>query len=146
MTSDNRQRLPETRESVTRKESIGTIDMYVRVSFYPASNNPGEVFVDILKEGTVIAGLLDVWAITISVALQYGATWKTLRRKFMGTKFDPQGINPRTGVEFSSLAEALSHAVDVAVIARCDELGVERPAYLAETVMKGTPVEAKLAS
>ncbi len=85
-----RKRLPETREGITRKASVGKMEYYVTVNFYPDSATPGEVFIKIAKEGSTIAGFVDALAITISVALQHGVKWSILGEKYLQTIFNPR--------------------------------------------------------
>lgn len=90
-----RQRLPDTRGSVTRKLSIRRpddegIDVYVTVGFYE-SGDPGEVFIKVGKQGSTISGLLDAVAVCISVGLQHGILLSIYVRKLRHWSFDPSG-------------------------------------------------------
>jgi ribonucleoside-diphosphate reductase alpha chain len=53
---------------------------------------PGEIFVKIAKEGTVVSGLMDSLATVTSIALQYGVPLKALTDKFSHTRFEPSGV------------------------------------------------------
>lgn len=86
----HRERLPNTRESVTHKFYIDGHKGYITVGFYP-DGRPGEVFIQMAKEGSTIGGLMDTVGILTSLALQYGVSVKTLARKFESTRFDPRG-------------------------------------------------------
>jgi len=44
------------------------------------------------KEGSVIAGLMDSFATSISLALQHGVPLTVLIEKFKGTRFEPSGF------------------------------------------------------
>src|SRR6201995_3649000 len=54
--------------------------------------SPGEIFVRMAKEGSVIAGLMDSFATAISLALQHGVPLHVLIEKFKGTRFEPSGF------------------------------------------------------
>jgi ribonucleoside-diphosphate reductase alpha chain len=85
-----RQRLPETRKSITHKFEVAEHEGYITVGFYD-DGRPGEVFVKISKHGSTISGLLDTIAVLTSLALQYGVPIETLARKFEFTRFGPSG-------------------------------------------------------
>jgi len=85
-----RKRLPETRDGITMKAAVAKMEYYVTVNFYPDTATPGEVFIKIAKEGSIIAGITDALVITISVALQHGVEWKVLENKYLQTIFDPR--------------------------------------------------------
>jgi ribonucleoside-diphosphate reductase alpha chain len=52
---------------------------------------PGEIFVKMSKQGSVVSGLIDSFAIAISMAMQYGVPMQTLIDKFSHTRFEPSG-------------------------------------------------------
>jgi ribonucleoside-diphosphate reductase alpha chain len=85
-----RERLSETRRSITHKFEVNQLEGYITVGFYD-DGRPGEVFVKIAKHGSTISGLLDTIAVLTSMALQYGVPVETLARKFEYTRFEPSG-------------------------------------------------------
>ncbi|HEY0192230.1 MAG TPA: vitamin B12-dependent ribonucleotide reductase, partial [Kofleriaceae bacterium] len=87
----NRYKLPDERASFTHKFSIGGHEGYVTVGMYE-DQSPGEIFVRMAKEGSVIAGLMDSFATAISLALQHGVPLHVLIEKFKGTRFEPSGF------------------------------------------------------
>ncbi len=91
-----RRRLPDERESVTHKFSIGNHEGYITVGMYE-DGTPGEIFVVIAKEGSVVSGLMDCFATAISLTLQYGVPLKVLVNKFAHARFEPSGFtkNPQ---------------------------------------------------
>ncbi len=86
-----RYKLPDERASFTHKFSIGGHEGYVTVGMYE-DGSPGEIFVRMAKEGSVIAGLMDSFATAISLALQHGVPLPILSEKFKGTRFEPSGF------------------------------------------------------
>lgn len=86
----NRERLPDTRNSLTHKFVVAQHEGYITVGFYD-DGRPGEVFIKIAKHGSTISGLLDTIAVLTSLALQYGVPVETLARKFEFTRFEPSG-------------------------------------------------------
>ena len=87
----NRYKLPDERASFTHKFSIGGHEGYITVGLYE-DGTPGEIFVRMAKEGSVIAGLMDSFATAISLALQHGVPLHVLIEKFKGTRFEPSGF------------------------------------------------------
>lgn len=87
----NRYKLPDERASFTHKFSIGGHEGYITVGLYQ-DGCPGEIFVRMAKEGSVIAGLMDSFATSISLALQHGVPLGVLIEKFKGTRFEPSGF------------------------------------------------------
>jgi ribonucleoside-diphosphate reductase alpha chain len=86
-----RYKLADERASFTHKFSIGGHEGYVTVGLYE-NGSPGEIFVRMAKEGSVIAGLMDSFATSISLALQHGVPLQILVEKFKGTRFEPSGF------------------------------------------------------
>jgi ribonucleoside-diphosphate reductase alpha chain len=91
-----RHRLPDERQAVTHKFSVGGHEGYITVGLYD-DGSPGEVFITMSKEGSTISGLMDAFATMVSVALQYGVPLDALVRKFSHMRFEPQGFtnNPK---------------------------------------------------
>jgi ribonucleoside-diphosphate reductase alpha chain len=86
-----RYKLPEERHSFTHKFSIGGHEGYITVGMYE-DGSPGEIFVRMAKEGSVIAGLMDSFATAVSLSLQHGVPLPLLIEKFKGTRFEPSGF------------------------------------------------------
>ena len=87
----SRARLPYTRKSVTHKFTVGGTSGYFTVGLYE-DGTPGEIFVNISKEGSTMGGLMDAWATSISMGLQYGVPLAKFTRKFRGSRFEPSGF------------------------------------------------------
>lgn len=85
-----RHHLPDERESVTHKFTIGAHEGYITAGLYP-DRQPGEIFVIMAKEGSTLAGMMDSFAICVSLALQHGVPLKLLCDKFSHTRFEPSG-------------------------------------------------------
>jgi ribonucleoside-diphosphate reductase alpha chain len=62
----------------------------------------GEIFLtDIGKEGSTLRGMMNAFATSISIALQYGVPLETLVRKFSYMRFDPEGITTNPEIPFA---------------------------------------------
>lgn len=87
----DRKRLPQTHKSVTHKFDIAGHHGYVTVGLYD-DGTPGEIFVTMSKQGSTIRGLMDAWATSVSLNLQYGIPVDALFNKFRYSKFEPAGF------------------------------------------------------
>jgi ribonucleoside-diphosphate reductase alpha chain len=96
-----RRHLPDERRSVTHKFRVGEQEGYVTVGLYD-DGLPGEIFVNISKEGSTIRGLMDSVAVLTSVALQYGVPLRNLVEKFRGVHFEPAGMTSNPQVPTAS--------------------------------------------
>jgi ribonucleoside-diphosphate reductase alpha chain len=86
-----RRRLPAERTAVTHKFDVAGHEGYITVGLYP-DGQPGEIFLKMAKEGSTISGLMDTFATTVSVALQYGVPLHDLVHKFAHVRFEPSGF------------------------------------------------------
>jgi ribonucleoside-diphosphate reductase alpha chain len=86
-----RRRLPEERTEVGRKFRVGDHEGYIHVGLYD-DGSPGDIFVDIAKEGTALAGLMNCFMIAVSIGLQYGVPLEVWVSKFAHMRFEPSGM------------------------------------------------------
>ncbi len=97
--SPRRVRLPDERSAVTHKFSIAGHEGYLTIGQYP-NGQPGEMFISMAKEGSVVSGLMDSFATACSIMLQYGVPLEVLTSKFSHSRFEPSGFttNPEIPV------------------------------------------------
>ncbi len=95
-----RRRLPDERQSVTIKFTICNHDFYATIGKYP-DGTPGELFLTCSKEGSTLRGLLDSFAITFSLSLQFGVPLADLCVKFRGASFEPSGFTGRDDIPYA---------------------------------------------
>jgi len=86
-----RRRLPDERRAITHKFRIQNHEGYLTVGLYE-DGQPGEIFLVMAKEGSVVSGLMDSFATAISMALQYGVPLDVLVHKFSHARFEPSGF------------------------------------------------------
>jgi ribonucleoside-diphosphate reductase alpha chain len=86
-----RRRLPDERHAITHKFSIAGHEGYITVGLYE-DGVPGELFITMSKEGSIISGLMDAFATSVSMALQYGVPLRVLVEKFSHMRFEPSGF------------------------------------------------------
>jgi ribonucleoside-diphosphate reductase alpha chain len=97
-----RQPLTDTHMSLTHKFEIAGHKGYLTVGFYP-DHKPGEIFIQMSKEGSTIGGLMDTVATLTSIALQYGVPLEQLVNRFAYQRFEPSGFtkNPDIRTAYS---------------------------------------------
>jgi ribonucleoside-diphosphate reductase alpha chain len=95
-----RERLPDTRQSVTHKFNISGHEGYVTVGLYP-DGRPGELFITMAKEGSTIGGLMDCFGTAVSMSLQYGVPLEVYVNKFSHTRFEPWGYTKNPDIKIA---------------------------------------------
>lgn len=98
--SPRRRRLSDERKSVTHKFNIGPHKGYITVGLYD-DGTPGELFVTMAKEGSVISGLMDAFATSVSIGLQYGVPLQVLVNKFAHMRFEPSGFTGHPNIRMA---------------------------------------------
>jgi len=96
-----RQKLPEERNSLTHKFTVGGHEGYITVGMYK-DGRPGEVFIKMAKEGSTLSGVMDGLALSLSIGLQYGVPLKVLVDKLINMRFEPSGITENPEIRFAS--------------------------------------------
>jgi ribonucleoside-diphosphate reductase alpha chain len=86
-----RKRLPPERAGIVHKFAVGSFEGYIRCGLYE-DGTLGEVFIKMSKAGSTLSGMMDGFATTLSVALQYGVPLEVFADKFIGTRFEPFGF------------------------------------------------------
>lgn len=89
-TKPKRRRLPDDRNEIGRKFRVGDYEGYIHVGIYD-DGTPGDIFVDIAKEGTTLAGLINSLMISVSLGLQHGVPLEVYVSKFSHMRFEPSG-------------------------------------------------------
>jgi ribonucleoside-diphosphate reductase alpha chain len=96
-----RRKLPDERDSITHKFSVGGHEGYIIVGMY-AEGAPGEIFIKMAKEGSTLSGFMDGMALSISIGLQYGVPIKALVDKLTNTRFEPSGFTENPSIRYAS--------------------------------------------
>ena len=86
-----RKRLPLDRTEVGRKFQVGDHEGYIHVGLYD-DGSPGDIFVDIAKDGTTMAGLMNSLCLAVSMGLQYGVPPEVYVSKLSHMRFEPSGL------------------------------------------------------
>ena len=95
-----RRKLPDERRAITHKFSIAGHEGYITVGMYD-DGKPGEIFLVMAKEGSTISGLMDAFATSISMSLQYGVPLETLVEKFSHVRFEPSGFTKNPEIPYA---------------------------------------------
>jgi ribonucleoside-diphosphate reductase alpha chain len=95
-----RERLPDTRRSLTHKFNVAGHEGYITVGLYP-DGRPGELFITMAKEGSTIGGLMDSFGTAVSMSLQYGVPLEVYVNKFSHTRFEPMGHTKNPDIRFA---------------------------------------------
>ncbi len=95
-----RHKLPDERKSLTHKFDIAGHEGYITVGMYE-DGKPGEIFVNMSKQGSTISGLMDAFATAISYALQYGVPLQFLVDKFAHMRFEPSGFTKNSQIPYA---------------------------------------------
>jgi len=87
---EQRQNLPNTRESVTHKFSVCGHEGYLTIGLHE-NGLPGEIFIKMSKEGSTLSGLLQAFCRAFSLAIQYGLPLEAAIERFINMRFEPMG-------------------------------------------------------
>ncbi|MFZ0390354.1 MAG: vitamin B12-dependent ribonucleotide reductase, partial [Calditrichia bacterium] len=125
-----RKRLPDERQSITHKFSVGGHEGYITAGMYE-DGSPGEIFIVMAKEGSVVSGLMDAFATGISMALQYGVPLKVLCNKFTHTRFEPSGFtnNPHIPIA-KSITDYIFRWMALKFLSKEDQLQYMSPEFV----------------
>ena len=100
VSAPRRERLPDTRQSITHKFNISGHEGYITVGLYP-DGRPGELFITMAKEGSTIGGLMDCFGTAVSMSLQYGVPLEVYVNKFSHTRFEPMGFTKNPDIRIA---------------------------------------------
>ncbi|HVC62528.1 MAG TPA: TSCPD domain-containing protein [Acetobacteraceae bacterium] len=85
-----RRELPHRRAGYTQKAAVGGHKLYLRTGEY-ADGQLGEIFLALHKEGAAFRGLMDNFAVAVSLGLQHGVPLEAFVEAFTFTRFGPAG-------------------------------------------------------
>jgi ribonucleoside-diphosphate reductase alpha chain len=96
-----RQKLPRTRTAKTFSFRVADCHGYVTVGEYE-DGRPGEVFLQVAKQGSTLAGVMDAFAISVSHGLQYGVPLEAFVEMFTNMRFEPAGMTDDPDIRFAT--------------------------------------------
>ncbi len=131
-----RKRLPKSRTGQTISFSISGAEGYMTANAYE-DGTLGEVFIKMSKQGSTLAGVMDAFSVSISIALQYGVPLETYVAKFTNMRFEPAGMTDDADIRIAqSIMDYLFRrlALDYLAYDTRAELGIFTAAERAATV------------
>ncbi len=134
-----RERLPRRRNSSTFAFRVADCEGYVTVGEYD-DGRPGEVFMKVSKQGSTLAGIMDAFAIAVSLGLQHGVPLATYVRKYTNMRFEPAGMTDDPDLRIAqSLVDYIFRrlAVDYLTYEERLELGVLTTAERTQPTLPG---------
>ncbi|HUB93027.1 MAG TPA: vitamin B12-dependent ribonucleotide reductase [Verrucomicrobiae bacterium] len=96
-----RRRLPKVRRSKTYKFEITDLGGYFTVGEYE-DGTPGELFINVSRQGSTLSGVMDSFAISVSHGLQYGVPLKSYVKAFHGSTYAPSGTTDDIDIRIAS--------------------------------------------
>jgi ribonucleoside-diphosphate reductase alpha chain len=121
-----RQKLPRTRNSKTFSFRVADCHGYATVGEFE-DGRPGEVFLKVAKQGSTLSGIMDAFAIAVSLGLQYGVPMRAFIEKFTNMRFEPAGMTDDPDIRFAtSLVDYIFRrmAVEYLTLEERSELGI----------------------
>ncbi len=96
-----RRKLPKKRDSKTFSFRVADCHGYVTVGEFQ-DGQPGELFLKVAKQGSTLAGIMDGFAIAVSLGLQFGVPLRTFVEKFTNVRFEPAGMTDDRELRFAT--------------------------------------------
>ncbi len=123
-----RKTLPAKRRGFTQKAKINGQAIFLRTGEY-GDGTLGEIFIDLAKEGSTLRSLMNCFAISVSVGLQYGVPLEEFVEKFVFTKFEPAGMVDHPNIKSTtSIVDFVFRALAYEYLGRTDLVHVlDRP-------------------
>jgi ribonucleoside-diphosphate reductase alpha chain len=154
-----RRRMPQRRKGYTQKAIVGGHKVYLRTGEY-GDGTLGEIFIDMHKEGAAFRSLMNCFAISISLGLQYGVPLEEYIDAFVFSRFEPSGPvvgNDRIKLA-TSIIDYIFRELAITYLGR-DDLGqvtpedlrpealgtAEAPDYVSEEAVEGGQIPARTA-
>jgi len=149
-----KRKLPAKRSGITISSTIGGTKLWLRTGEYP-DGKLAEIFIDVYKEGTVVKSMMNMFAVSISMALQYGVPLEKLVDKFTFTRFEPSGMTDHPNVKVTtSIIDFVFRILGMEYLGRTDFVQVppkgiqkkkfEQMAKVAETSVKQKTLEIEV--
>jgi ribonucleoside-diphosphate reductase alpha chain len=115
-----RRTLPAKRRGFTQKAKINGQAMFLRTGEY-SDGTVGEIFIDMAKEGATMRSMLNCFAISISIGLQYGVPLEEFVEKFVFTRFEPAGMVDHPNIKSTtSIVDFIFRALAYEYLGRTD--------------------------
>jgi ribonucleoside-diphosphate reductase alpha chain len=115
-----RKQLNAKRRGYTIKSKVGGQAVFLRTGEY-SDGTLGEIFIDMAKEGATMRSMLNCFAISISIGLQYGVPLEEFVEKFTFTRFEPAGMVEHPNIKSAtSIVDYIFRALGYEYLGRTD--------------------------
>ncbi len=119
-----KRRLPAKRNGLTISAKIGNQQIWLRTGEYP-DGRLAEVFIDMYKEGAAFRSILNMFAISVSMGLQYGVPLEKFIENFVFTRFEPAGMTDHPNVKIcTSIIDFVFRVLAMEYLGRMDFIQV----------------------
>lgn len=120
-----KKQLPAKRRGFTQKAKVGGQTIFVRTGEY-GDGTLGEIFVDLHKEGASFRSIMNCFAISVSIGLQYGVPLEEFVDKFTFTRFEPSGMVDHPNIKSAtSIVDYLFRLLGYEYLGRADLVQVK---------------------
>jgi ribonucleoside-diphosphate reductase alpha chain len=120
-----RRKLPKKRHGFTVEARVGGHQVYLRTGEYE-DGSLGEIFIDMHKEGATFRSLLNCFAISVSLGLQYGVPLEEFVEKMTFTRFEPQGVVDHPNIkQATSIIDYIFRVLGMEYLGQTDFLHVK---------------------
>ncbi|MDZ7824377.1 MAG: vitamin B12-dependent ribonucleotide reductase [Ahrensia sp.] len=136
--SRDQEKLPGRRKGYTQKAKIGGHTVFLRTGEYD-DGRLGEIFLDMNKEGSTLRALINNFAISVSLGLQYGVPLEEYVDAFVFTKFEPAGpVQGNDAIkQATSILDYVFRELAVSYLGRHDLSHVDQSTFANTTLGKG---------
>ncbi|HEY3694918.1 ribonucleotide reductase [Phenylobacterium sp.] len=134
----SRRKLPDRRKGYIQKAAVGGHKVYLHTGEYD-DGELGEIFIDMHKEGAAFRSLMNNFAISISIGLQYGVPLEEFVEAFVFTRFEPAGpVSGNDSVRSAtSILDYIFRELGVSYLGRNDLANADPAALNADGLGRG---------
>ncbi len=120
-----KRKLPSKRSGITVSAKIGNQQVWLRTGEYP-DGRLAEIFIDMYKEGAGFRSMLNMFAISVSMGLQYGVPLEKYVENFVFTRFEPAGMTDHPNVKIcTSIIDFVFRVLGMEYLGRTDFVQVK---------------------
>ncbi len=120
-----KRKLPAKRSGITVTARIGNQQIWLRTGEYP-DGRLAEIFIDMYKEGAGFRSMLNMFAISVSMGLQYGVPLEKYVENFVFTRFEPAGMTDHPNIKIcTSVIDFVFRVLGMEYLGRMDFVQVK---------------------
>ena len=120
-----KRKVPAKRSGITVAARIGNQQIWLRTGEYP-DGKLAEIFIDMYKEGAAFRSILNMFAISVSMGLQYGVPLEKYVNNFVFTRFAPAGLTDHPNIKIcTSVLDFVFRVLGMEYLGRTDFVQVK---------------------